>query len=195
MVYFIGDSVDKKDELDLLREKLLENSKQLLHLFKERLDLGRSIGEVKRSKNLNLRNRSQELQVLRKLKVTDPIEERFLNILFELTVMSEAQEETIKNNGTIKNPGTLQEVLAEFICLPGDKISTKECADTPFIRKALSRGAHVVDEDCESFDLRILISRNTENDCVKIWNISSHDSANSPKRSDNPRVIKVEVSE
>ena len=104
MVYFIGDSVDKKDELDLLREKLLENSKQLLHLFKERLDLGRSIGEVKRSKNLNLRDRSQELQVLRKLKVTDPIEERFLNILFELTVMSEAQEETIKNNGTMKKP-------------------------------------------------------------------------------------------
>ena len=144
---------------------------------------------MKRSKNLTLRDRTQELQVLRKLKVTDPIEERFLNILFELTIMSEAQEETIKN------PGTLQEVLAEFICLPGDKISTKECADTPFIRKALSRGAHVVDEDCESFDLRIMISRNTENDCVKIWNISSHDSANSPKRSDNPRVIKVEVSE
>ena len=120
MVYFIGDSVDKKDELDLLREKLLENSKQLLHLFKERLDLGRSIGEVKRSKNLNLRDRTQELQVLRKLKVTDPIEERFLNILFELTVMSEAQEEPLKNNGTIKSPGTLQEVLAEFICLPGE---------------------------------------------------------------------------
>ena len=113
MVYFIGDSVDKKDELKLLRETLLENSKQLLHLFKERLDLGRSIGEVKRSKNLNLRNRSQELQVLRKLKVTDPIEERFLNILFELTVMSEAKDEPIKDNSTIISQGTLQEVLAE----------------------------------------------------------------------------------
>ena len=140
MVYFIGNSVDKNDELDLLREKLLENSKLLLHLFKERLDLGRSIGEVKRSRNMNLRDRTQELQVLRKLKVTDPIEERFLNILFELTVMSEALEEPVKNKGTIKSPGTLQEVLAEFICLPGDKISTKECADTPFIQNVQIMG-------------------------------------------------------
>ncbi|MGC8514680.1 MAG: chorismate mutase [Thermoplasmata archaeon] len=195
MVYFIGDSIEKNDSLDLLREKLLENSRSLLQLFKERLELGRSVGELKRSRDLNLRDRNQELQVIRKLNVSEPIEERFLNVLFELTIMSEGLDNQVKSEDTILGAGTIQEVLAESICLPGDRISTKACADLPFIQRAISKGAHVVSEDCESFDLRILISRDAENDCIKISNISSPDSARNVKFTDKPRVIKLEVNE
>ncbi len=195
MVYFIGNSVEKNDSLDLLREKLLENSRLLLQLFKERLELGKSVGELKRSMDLNLRDRNQELQVLRKLNVSEPIEERFLNIIFELTIMSESQDNQATGKETIIDAETLQEILAESICLPGDRISTKTSADLPFIRRAISKGAHVINEDCESFDLQILISRNTENDCIKISNISSSESIVNSKRPDKPRVIRLEVNE
>jgi chorismate mutase len=195
VVYFIGNNIDRNDSLDILREKLLENSRLLLSLFKERIDLGRSIGQVKRSMELDVRDRKQELQVLRKLDVHDSMEERFLNIIFELTIMSELSSEAADRDVPGKGARTLQEMLADLICLPGDRILTNEGIDLPFIQQAVSKGAHIVHEDCDTFDIRILISERSGNDSIQISNMCSNDTAIVPGRQDKPRVIKLEVSE
>jgi chorismate mutase len=193
VIYFIGNSNEKTESLDVLRRKLLKNSRLLLSLFHERLALGRSIGRVKRARALDLRDWAQELHVLRKLSVSDPIEERFFNILFELTIMSERLEEQDKSDISFTGTGELQEMLAESICLPGDRILTDASVDIPFIQKAVRKGAHVVKEDCGIFDLLIRISVKPEDNSVKIWNLSSRDKTTPHERSDKPRVIKLEV--
>ncbi len=195
MVYFIGDGIEKSDVLEDLREKLMENSRLLLSLFKERLELGKSIGQVKRARKLDLRDRTRELQVLKRLNVRDPIEERFINILFELTIMSECTGKHVKHDASVTGTEALQEMLAEFLCLPGDRILTDVNIELPFIQRAVSKGVHVVNEGREPYDLRIQISRQTQDSSIRIWNLSFKDPASLSDEFHRSRIIKLEVDE
>ena len=194
MVYFIGNRNENADNLEILREKLLNNSRSLLQLFQERLDIARLIGEVKRSREMGLRDRRQEIRVREKLGVSDPIEERFLNLLFELTVMSEEADNQSKRNLVFEESEALQVMIADLLFKPGDMISTRADSGLPIIQRAIRRGVHLVDEDQSIYDLHILISRSPRNSAIKILKPGIENAVLS-KQAHRPRIIKLEVSE
>lgn len=194
MVYFIGNRNENVDNLEILREKLLNNSRSLLQLFQERLDIARLIGEVKRSREMGLRDRRQEIRVREKLGVSDPIEERFLNLLFELTVMSEEPDTQSKRNLVFEDSEALQVMIADFLFKPGDMISTRADSGLPIIQRAIGRGVHLVDDDQSIYDLHILISRSPGNSAIKILKPGNENAA-LPKQAHRPRIIKLEVGE
>ncbi|MCL4480699.1 MAG: chorismate mutase [Candidatus Thermoplasmatota archaeon] len=194
MVYFIGNRNENADNLEILREKLLNNSRSLLQLFQERLDIARLIGEVKRSREIGLRDRHQEIRVREKLGVSDPIEERFLNLLFELTVMSEEADNQSKRNLVFEESEALQVMIADLLFKPGDMISTRADSGLPIIQRAIRRGVHLVDEDQSIYDLHILISRSPRNSAIKILKPGIENAVLS-KQAHRPRIIKLEVSE
>ena len=194
VVYFIGNRNENADNLEILREKLLNNSRSLLQLFQERLDIARLIGEVKRSREIGLRDRHQEIRVREKLGVSDPIEERFLNLLFELTVMSEEADNQSKRNLVFEESEALQVMIADLLFKPGDMISTRADSGLPIIQRAIRRGVHLVDEDQSIYDLHILISRSPRNSAIKILKPGIENAVLS-KQAHRPRIIKLEVSE
>lgn len=192
MIQFTENDSKVEEDLLVLRRRLLNNSKELLHLFKQRCEIARSIGELKRSNGLKIRDMTQEDRVKKILGVRDPIEERFINALFELTIMSENENETLLEDLQEDEHEILQEILADLLCSPGDWILTNSCGNMPFVRRALERGAHLVDDICGNVDLHITLSRRDDTSTVSIkrsrWENTSYS-----RKSFCPRVIKLEV--
>ncbi len=177
MVYFIGHRKKHDLEIEALRERLLENSSEMLSLFRERVNLAKLIGSVKVAENLHFRDSKREQLVRKSLAVSLPIEERFLNLLFELTVISESagsrepgfpsdQDQSITIEG---EADSLQKISAMFLFQPGDSLFIPAGSNLPFARAAAERGAHIVEDNCPSFDHLLSIGRENREADVSLY--------------------------
>lgn len=195
VVYFIGDKTDITSKLQALRSNLIENSKDLLSLFRKRMIIAKEIGEVKKSGEAKIRNRPQELKVLETLGISDPIEERFLNLLFELTILSESLVGDSFECDSGRNTDKLQEILAATICSPGDKLFMPSYVDIPFVKGAVMMGAHVIEESCDSFDLWISIRYQGKSSSLTISKGNQNNEDARPDSLRLPKRIMIEVQE
>ncbi|EQB73843.1 MAG: chorismate mutase [Ferroplasma sp. Type II] len=85
MIKFIND-------LDTLRDELYDNSKEILRLLEKRKQIAMRIGEYKIAKDLKIRNREREIEILKSLS-DDQFKEAVLNILFEFSINYEVERE------------------------------------------------------------------------------------------------------
>lgn len=193
MVYFIGSGIDVTAKLETLRSLLIRNSRDLLSLFKERVEIAKEIGVVKKSHEIKIRDRTRELQVIDDLGISDPIEERFLNLLFELTILAELHLGDSPDYNPGSNEDKLQEMLAETICSPGDMIFMSSNADVPFVRKAVRMGAHLIEEETCSFDEDVGIRFHGNNTTISISNGSLADYFRGNGNNRTPKKIMIEV--
>ena len=83
MIKFIND-------LDTLRDELYDNSKEILRLLEKRKQIAMRIGEYKIAKDLKIRNREREIEILKSLS-DDRFKEAVLNILFEFSINYEVE--------------------------------------------------------------------------------------------------------
>ncbi len=189
---FINNSMEGEESLMELRGMLLKNSRALLRLFQQRRRIARSLGELKRSLDLEIRDIKQEERVMTKLDVRDPMDERFMNAVFELTIMSENPCEITASDSLKNQDEMLQEILAEFFCLPGDMLLTNSGDGVPFIRKAVERGVHLVNDGCDNLDLHITVTRGDHDSNVSIHSFSPKNVSVSEKAV-CPRMIRLDV--
>lgn len=195
MIYFIGNGDKTVVRMQLLRSRLLENSRDMLSLFKKRLEMAKEVGAVKRSIEKSFRDRERELHVLENLDITDPIEERFLNLLFELTIHAESMEENKLASISLRSTDQLQELLAKTLCSPGDSIFMLSHADIPFVRTAVMLGAHIIEEKCDSYDISIFIHGKGGDSAISILNGNFDGGFAGTGNLQTPKKIWIEVKE
>ncbi len=172
MVYFIpGKGVN--DELESLRERIMVNTASLLELFRERIRLARKISSVKYQHGGELRDRDQELNVMRSLNNVSYVERRILNMIFEFTISVERSVYT--NPEPINLPLRINGDVSSLLCVVGLMISSPgveiySIKDLPACMEnsILSRGGHIVKGTPDLADLRVCIRKKCDICDVKI---------------------------
>ncbi|SJK85687.1 chorismate mutase family protein [Cuniculiplasma divulgatum] len=155
MVYFIGNE-KTDDNLEKLREDLLLNTLEITDMFRKRIELSRLIFQEKLRKGVTLRDRNQELRVIRRIGVRSVEERSFVNALFELTTQAQAGLISGKSEEEC-DCETAEYQIGRIICLTGDEIYHNCDREHPFIKAAISRGSHIVCGSIEDYDLKISI--------------------------------------
>lgn len=73
------------NNINILRDELYNNSKDILKLLEKRKELAAKIGECKNVNGSKIRNREREIEILKSLS-DDKFMELVLNLLFELSI-------------------------------------------------------------------------------------------------------------
>lgn len=170
MVYFIGRTSSRSKSIDDLREELFTNTKELVSLFQDRVLIAGRIAELKRRSGKPVRDRNRELAVIDSIGQVQPNVRRFLSLLFELTIWEElgspaAVEADSGMTGKVSvsaEAAILEKVCASFFCSPGVEIYSVSGTGNAFLEEAAKRGAHIIEGDCEGYDLKVCLNKSAE---------------------------------
>lgn len=170
MVYFIGRTSSRSKSIDDLREELFTNTKELVSLFQDRVLIAGRIAELKRRSGKPVRDRNRELAVIDSIGHVQPNVRRFLSLLFELTIWEElgspaAVEADSGMAGKLSvsaEAAILEKVCASFFCSPGVEIYSVSGTGKAFLEEAAKRGAHIIEGDCEGYDLKVCLNKSAE---------------------------------
>lgn len=179
MVYFIGREIFPKETIDVLRNELLNNTRDMVSLFQERMELAGRILKAKEELKMPVRDRKRELKVIQGLGNISADARSFLNLLFELTILAETRESagesgkyTPELNVCVNgNREALERMCAMILCSPGSEVFSSCTGENTFLLEASLRGAHIIDGECNTYDVKVCIGK-TDNSC----NISILDS-------------------
>ncbi|WP_393971849.1 chorismate mutase [Oxyplasma meridianum] len=191
MIYFIRDATSGL--LEKVRKDILQNTMELVRLFKEREELSRIIASVKEKENFEIRDRRREEIVLNKLGNLSPRQRSILNMIFEFSISCQDKvDETLEvylSERCLQLSGEnsiLEYVAGLLSSRPGSEIYSSRELDSAFVLGAVRNGAHIINDSCDSPDLRIGHSRDKE-----IYHISLDDSGT---MSLNPVILQVNFS-
>jgi chorismate mutase len=170
VVYFIGRTSSRSKSIDDLREELFTNTKELVSLFQDRVLIAGRIAELKRRSGKPVRDRNRELAVIDSIGHVQPNVRRFLSLLFELTIWEElgspaAVEADSGMAGKLSvsaEAAILEKVCASFFCSPGVEIYSVSGTGKAFLEEAAKRGAHIIEGDCEGYDLKVCLNKSAE---------------------------------
>ncbi len=170
MVYFIGRTNNRRESIDDLREELFTNTRKLVSLFQERVLIAGRIAELKRKSGKPVRDRNRELAVIDSIGRVQPNVRRFLSLLFELTIWEELGHTACNDadsgvTGKVSvsaEAALLEKVCARFFCSPGVEIYTVSGTGNAFLEEAAKRGAHIIEGDCEGYDLKVCLNKSGE---------------------------------
>ena len=56
----------------------------------------------------------------------------------------------------------LEKVCASFFCSPGVEIYSVSGTGKAFLEEAAKRGAHIIEGDCEGYDLKVCLNKSAE---------------------------------
>ncbi len=82
-------------EFQILRDKILENSKKILELIDERREISEKIGKLKKLLNLSTRDIEREIEVERSIKFRDKFIVSSLRYLFEFSIYFQEETEMV----------------------------------------------------------------------------------------------------
>lgn len=150
-IYFIGNEAES--DISALRNILLDNTKAMLGLLRERRILAKRIGENKNASDVPFRDRQRELDVISAIGKMTLEDRRFLSLLFELTIQEEA---LINGKGKSKNDeDSHTTILGGFDGLsflagylsttPGAELLS-EIDNKQLFQGVLARGGHVIEK-------------------------------------------------
>ena len=168
MVYFIGNE-KAEDNLEKLREELLSNTREITEMFRKRIEISRLIFQEKLRKGADLRDRNQELKVIRRIGVRSAEERSFINALFELTTRAQAGLIS-EYSPEERECRTAEYEIGRIVCLTGDEIYHNCDREHPFIKAAISRGSHIIRGSTEDYDLKISIKTDELNLRIDAFN-------------------------
>lgn len=161
VVYFIGNDKENEKHLELLREKILKNTEQLISAYRERMYLADKLSAVKRGSGKPVRDRAREVLVNNLIQPQNELESAFLNMIFESTIL--AQIKTYepfpglnKDRFCIKgNRESLLFITSRIACRPGDELYFVGPEEGEFTKAASLSGAHVISGSIENYDFCI----------------------------------------
>ncbi|MHB8360729.1 MAG: chorismate mutase family protein [Thermoplasmataceae archaeon] len=150
-------------EIENTRIEILKLTKQILIYYRERLLLAKKIAMNKNLLGIPIHDRKRELNVLRALGKLSEDEISFMNLLFELTILSEEKifsnatelgfnGNYFKINGDLK---VLESLSAIIACRAGDEVYCTDSSYEIFARTASARGSHLINERPETHDYYI----------------------------------------
>ncbi len=163
MIHFIR-KINGENELGDLRTLLLQNSSEIIGLFKQRAELAKRIGIIKRELGLPSRIRERETEVMKEFDDSDYFGRSILLSLFEFTI---ANEEAIDNESTSRNnrepvkvrgaQDSIQFIAGLLISRPGIEVySTVELPE--HLKQGIQAyGSHIVHGDIDQPDLRVCL--------------------------------------
>lgn len=161
VVYFIGDDKEYERYIELLREEILNNTKLLMSVYRERINLAVKLSEIKNRTGKPVRDRGRELLVKNLINPQNELENSFLNMVFESTIQAQLKnyEPSAYINGDrfcIRGDRNfLLLIVSRIGCKPGDEIHMTGGEDQTFIQFASSSGAHVIFEEAENYDFSV----------------------------------------
>lgn len=140
MVHFI--------DFEDLRARVLENTRKLVLLMNERMDLAKQIAAIKNVHGMQIRDPEREASVRRELKSDNPI----LNLIFEATILEQTGSPVMDH--PVEIAGGREDmlfILGLFLCRPGMEIYGSRLPDS-FISGCSLSGGHFVpsDRSCEN---------------------------------------------
>ena len=148
--------------LEKVRKEILQNTMELVCLFKEREELSRIIASIKARGNFEIRDRKREESVLRTLGNLDPKQRAILNMIFEFSISCQDRADDTLNVNLSKSPiqikgerNLLEYVAATLSSRPGSEIYSSRELDPAFVLGAVRNGAHIINGRCDSPELRI----------------------------------------
>ena len=158
VVYFIGNDKENEKHFELLREKILRNTEQLISAYRERMHLADKLSEVKRGSGKPVRDRSREVLVTNLIQPQNELESAFLNMIFESTIMAQINRNEPfpglnKDRFCIKgNRESLLFITSRISCRPGDELYFVGQEERVFTEAASLSGAHVISDRLENYD-------------------------------------------
>ena len=161
VVYFIGNDKENEKHFELLREKILRNTEQLISAYRERMHLADKLSEVKRGSGKPVRDRSREVLVTNLIQPQNELESAFLNMIFESTIMVQINRNEPfpglnKDRFCIKgNRESLLFITSRISCRPGDELYFVGHEERVFTEAASLSGAHVISERVENYDFYV----------------------------------------
>ncbi len=161
VVYFIGDDKEQKKHLELLRERILKNTEQLISAYRERMYLADKISEIKRGSGKPVRDRPREVLVNSLINPQNELESAFLNMIFESTILAQIKGfEPFHglNNDRFCIKGDREFLLyiaSKISCRPGDELYFVAPEESMFTESASLSGAHVITERVDKYDFCI----------------------------------------
>ncbi len=161
VVYFIGNDKEQEKYFELLRERIFNNTKLLISIYRERIDLAEKITEIKKITGKPVRDRGREVLVKNLINPKTELENAFLNMVFESTIQAQLDHYDPfvyinKDRFSIKGDRDFLLLMASRImCRPGDELLVKGKEDDIFIRFASSCGAHIISEGTGNHDFSI----------------------------------------
>ena len=161
VVYFIGNDKEQERYFELLRERILNNTKLLISVYRERIDLADKMTEIKNMTGKPVRDRGREVLVKNLINPQNELETAFLNMVFESTIQAQLKNYEPfgyinKDRFCIKGDRDFLLLMASrIVCRPGDELLVKGKEDNIFIKFASSCGAHIISEGTGNHDFSI----------------------------------------
>ena len=169
MIHFIG-KINGENELGDLRTLLLQNSSEIISLFRQRAELAKRIGVIKRELGLPSRIRERETEVLKELDESDYFGRSILLSLFEFTIANEEVTDNLPASRSIGEPvrirgaqDSIQFIAGLLISRPGIEVySTVELPE--HLKEGIQAyGSHIVHGETDQPDLRVCLWKKDSN--------------------------------
>ncbi|MCL6089622.1 MAG: chorismate mutase [Candidatus Thermoplasmatota archaeon] len=170
VIHFIR-KINGENELGDLRTLLLQNSSEIVSLFKQRAELAKRIGIIKRELGLPSRIRERETEVMKEFDDSDYFGRSILLSLFEFTIANEEAIDIVSTSGNNGEPvkvrgaqDSIQFIAGLLISRPGIEVySTVELPE--HLKKGIQAyGSHIVHGDIDQPDLRVCLWKK-DNSC------------------------------
>ncbi|MCL4480236.1 MAG: chorismate mutase [Candidatus Thermoplasmatota archaeon] len=161
VIYFIGDDKGHEKYIELIRQEILNNTKMLISIYRERIVLAEKIGEIKKRTGKPVRDLERELLVKDLINPQNELENAFLNMVFESTILAQLKNyepSAYFNRERFCVRGDREFLLmiaSKIICKPGDEIHITGQEEPTFVRSASLTGSHIIIGEAENYDFRI----------------------------------------
>lgn len=151
--------------LEQLRTRIAENSQSLIGLFRERANLAREIGLVKKELGLPSRIREREEFVLDDLGDMDSISRSIISSLFEYSIVNEENERNHSVKKDLENQeysisgsrSELELFAGLMISRPGVDVYSKRKLPETLSEGIQVNGGHIIMGECEKPDITICL--------------------------------------
>lgn len=152
-------------KLQDLRRSIAENSRNLVDLFRERAELAREIGRVKREAGLPSRIREREETVLEGLGELDPFSRSIMSSLFEFSIINEHDGGFVSSQNTLEehrftlagSRNDLEFLSGYLISRPGVDVFSENPLPEAFIEGVQANGGHIIKGDHSNPDITVCL--------------------------------------
>ena len=158
------------EKLQELRARIADNSESIVRLFRQRSQLAREIGDLKKELGLPPRIREREESVLDALGEMDPFSKSIVSSLFEYSIVNEINNshragylESEERNITVKGPRSSLELLTGLlIAKPGTQVYS-ETKLPPSLEEGIQvNGGHIIRGNQSDPDLTVCLNEGGE---------------------------------
>lgn len=136
--------------MDRLRKRLEMNTRSILGLFRERVNIARDIGQAKQENSIPIRIRKREDELIESIPDLDVLSRSIISSLFEFTIINEQweapeitgmEESFLLLSGKIEH---LQLMAGLIMSAPGVEVYSGKPLPGLLVQGIQANGAHVV---------------------------------------------------